>query len=64
MFAQYDNASERSSVNARLRWTRRPGSDLYLVYNSTWPTGLDEGVPWSRPLGGGFVMKYVHFLRR
>lgn len=64
MVAQYDNASERGLVNARLRWTRRPGPDHYLVNNSTWPTGLDEGMPSSRPLGGGFVMKYVHFLRR
>jgi hypothetical protein len=50
-------------VNARLRWTRRPGSDLYIVYNSTWPTALERGIPWRRPLNGGVVVKYVHYVR-
>jgi hypothetical protein len=62
-FGQYDNESERTSVNARLRWTRRPGSDLYIVYNSTWPTALERGIPWRRPLNGGVVVKYVHYVR-
>ncbi len=62
-FGQYDNESERASVNARLRWTRRPGSDLYIVYNSTWPTPAVGGVPWRRPLNGGVVVKYVHYVR-
>ncbi|MBL8982621.1 MAG: carbohydrate binding family 9 domain-containing protein, partial [Gemmatimonadetes bacterium] len=38
VFAQYDNESERASVNARLRFTRSPGSDLYVVWNSGWTT--------------------------
>lgn len=32
---QYDNISRRLQANVRVRWTYRPGSDLYLVYNTT-----------------------------
>lgn len=63
-FGQYDNESRRAAVNTRVRWTRSPGSDLYVVYNSAWPTGFERGVPWSRPLNGGVVVKYVQYLRR
>lgn len=63
-FGQYDNESRRAALNTRMRWTRRPGSDLYVVYNSAWPTGYDRGVPWSRPLNGGVVVKYVQYIRR
>jgi Domain of unknown function (DUF5916) len=62
-FAQFDDQSERAAVNARLRWTTSPGSDLYVVWNSAWPTGLDRGIPWDRPVRGGLVVKYVRFLR-
>ncbi len=62
-FAQFDDQSERAAVNARLRWTASPGSDLYVVWNSAWPTGLDRGIPWERPVRGGLVVKYVRFLR-
>lgn len=62
-FWQYDNESERLAVNARLRWTRSPGSDLYLVWNSGWPSGLDRGIPWRRPTRGALVVKYIQYLR-
>lgn len=64
VFAQYDNESERVSANARVRWTRSPGSDLYVVWNSGWPTGLDRGIPWGRPLRGALVVKYIQYVRR
>jgi hypothetical protein len=64
LFAQYDNDNERVSLNSRVRWTRSPGSDLYVVWNSGWPSDLDEGIPWRRPLRGALVMKYVHYLRQ
>ena len=63
VFAQYDNESERASVNARLRFTRSPGSDLYVVWNSGWTTALDSGIPWRRPVRGGLVVKYIQYLR-
>jgi hypothetical protein len=63
VFAQWDNQSDRASVNARLRWTTKPGSDLYVVWTSGWATGLERGIAWDRPVRGGLVVKYVQFLR-
>jgi len=62
-FVQYDDQSDRAAVNARVRWTTSPGSDLYVVWNNTWPTGLERGIPWDRPLRGALVAKYVRFFR-
>ncbi len=64
LFAQWDNQSNRASTNARVRWTVKPGSDLFVVWNSGWPTGLDRPIPWSRPARGGLVAKYVYFFRQ
>lgn len=64
LFAQWDNQSHRASTNARVRWTVKPGSDLYVVWNSGWPTGLDRPTDWSRPARGGLVAKYVYFFRQ
>lgn len=64
LLAQWNNESNRGAVNARLRWTRTPGSDLYVVVNSAWPTGLENReIPWSRPQRGGVVVKYVQYLK-
>jgi hypothetical protein len=64
LFAQWNNDANRAAINARLRWTPSPGSDLYIVMNSAWPTGLeDHAIPWSRPSRGGLVVKYVQYLR-
>ncbi len=64
LFAQWNNEASRGALNARLRWTRTPGSDLYVVLNSAWPTGLEgHPIPWSRPSRGGLVVKYVQYLR-
>jgi len=64
LFAQWDNESDRASLNARIRWTVVPGSDLYVVWNSNWNTSVLEHVRWSRPQRGGLVAKYVYFVRR
>jgi hypothetical protein len=63
VFAQWDNQSNRASSNARVRWTVKPGSDLFVVWNSSWPTGLERPIPWLRPSRGGLVAKYVYFFR-
>jgi hypothetical protein len=64
LFAQWNNDANRAALNARMRWTRTPGSDLYVVLNSAWPTGLDGmSIPWERPERGGVVVKYVQYLR-
>jgi hypothetical protein len=63
LFAQANDQLERASTNLRLRWTSSPGSDLYIVWTSTWRTDLASGIPWERPLQGGLVAKYVRFVR-
>ncbi len=63
LFAQMDDQSDRAALNARVRWTTSPGSDLYVVWNSAWPLGLERGIPWERPIRGGLVAKYVRFFR-
>jgi len=62
-FAQLDDQSNRAALNARVRWTQSPGSDLYVVWNSVWPVGLDRGFALDRPQRGGLVVKYVRFFR-
>jgi len=68
-WVQWDNESERMTLNARLHWIPKPGSDAYLVWDSGWPTGLDrEGsllrrIPWRRPSRGALVGKFVYYFR-
>jgi hypothetical protein len=35
-FFQYDTESENAGNNLRLRWTVRPGNDLFVVWNRRW----------------------------
>ena len=63
LFTQWDNESNRGAVNARVRWTSSPGSDLYIVWTSQWPTDLDRGIPWRTPTRGTLVAKYVKYFR-
>ena len=35
-FVQYDNESSNVGANTRLRWTLKPGNDLFLVWNRGW----------------------------
>jgi len=63
VFVQWDDESERLTVNARLHWMPSPGSDAYLVWNSAWPTALADGVPWARPARGAVVGKLVYYVR-
>ena len=63
LFVQHDNESDRLGVNARFHWIPNLGSDLYLVWNSAWPTGLNEGVPWRRPQRGQLTGKFVYYFR-
>jgi len=63
LFLQWDSESDRMAVNARLHWIPRPGVDAYLVWNSTWPTAMVGGIPWSRPLNSGLTGKFVYYFR-
>lgn len=35
-FIQYDTESENVGTNTRLRWTIKPGNDLFIVWNRSW----------------------------
>lgn len=35
-FIQYDNESNNIGINSRLRWTIKPGNDIYCVINHSW----------------------------
>jgi len=35
-FVQYDTESHNVGINTRLRWTIRPGNDLFIVWNRGW----------------------------
>jgi hypothetical protein len=35
-FVQYDTGSQNIGTNTRLRWTIRPGNDLFVVWNRGW----------------------------
>ena len=63
VFLQWDNESDRLTINARLHWIPQPGSDVYLVWNTAWPTGLSLGIPWGRPARGALVGKAVYYFR-
>jgi uncharacterized protein DUF5916 len=63
VFLQWENESDRLTVNARVHWILRPGSDIYLAWNTAWPTGLAAGIPWSHPEHGALIVKVVSLLR-
>ena len=41
-FVQYDSESRDLGINSRLRWTLRPGRDLYVVWNRNWQQDLND----------------------
>ena len=41
-FVQYDTESQNIGTNTRLRWTLRPGNDLFIVWNRGWQRIITE----------------------
>ena len=41
-FIQYDTGSQNIGTNSRLRWTIRPGNDLFIVWNRGWQRLVTE----------------------
>ena len=62
-YFQYDSESRNLGMNTRLRWTIRPGNDLYVVWNRDWlrplddEAGRDVGAFAFRPLDDQLVVK-------
>ncbi len=57
-YTQYDSESRNLGTNTRLRWTLRPGNEVYIVWNHGWerPVGAPGGLTF-RPLSDQLVMK-------
>lgn len=57
-YTQYDSESRNLGTNTRLRWTLRPGDDLYLVWNNGWehPIGSRDRLS-LRPVSNQVVVK-------
>lgn len=57
-FIQYDTESENVGANTRLRWTLKPGNDLFLVWNRAWRRLiLDPHEVNLAPESDGFAVK-------
>jgi hypothetical protein len=60
-FGQYSSAADLVTLNARLRYNRREGQDLYLVFNdglNTERAAFEPGLPLSA--GRTLLLKYSH----
>ncbi len=55
-------ANERVGVQSRLRWRFAPGSDVFLVYRTDQPLGLDQ-VELSRSPFHEVTVKFSYYLR-
>ncbi len=62
-FWQYNSVDDLASVNARLRYNVRDGSDLWIVFNEVVNTDRDSRLPIP-PLSQGraVMVKYTHTL--
>jgi hypothetical protein len=60
---QYDNVSTLLGWQMRLRWIRRPGNDLYLVYTHNWREVLQTGLHRLTTLDNRLATKLVYTLR-
>jgi hypothetical protein len=41
-YVQYDTVSKNVGTNTRLRWTIRPGNDLFIVWNRGWQKAIRD----------------------
>jgi len=47
---QYDNVTDTTALNSRLRWEPTPGREFYFVVNQGWISSPDEFVPTTLQL--------------
>jgi hypothetical protein len=60
LFAQYNDAADLLSLNARLAWRYRPGSELFLVFDQNWnAAGFDAPSTRDRRI----TLKLTHLFR-
>jgi hypothetical protein len=58
-FVQYNHLAELWSVNLRLNWIYRPGSDIFFVYRQTWDTS-----PGGARQDRQFIVKFTYLFQR
>jgi len=63
-FVQYDSGTRNVGLNARFRWTTRPGRDLFLVWNHGWVSPLEGGAARLQRVGDQVVLKLRWTFRR
>ena len=56
-FAQYDSESRDVGLNARFRWTFRPGADFFVVWNRNWFREPGASLAQIAPQGDQVVVK-------
>jgi hypothetical protein len=62
-FWQYNSLNNVASLNARLRYNFRDGTDLWVVYNETLNTDRNSRMPVPpRSQGRAIMVKYTHAL--
>jgi hypothetical protein len=63
-FAQYSDASDFTSLNARFRYHVREGTDLWIVWNEGFNTDTANGLSPKLPVSAGrsMMIKYSHAL--
>ncbi len=65
VFTQYDSESRELGVNSRLRWTLRPGTDVFVVWNRGWERPVqDRRWPSFAPTDDQLVVKLRYTWRR
>jgi len=65
LYGQYDSESHNAGVNARMRWTLRPGADLYVVWTRGWlhPPDAERSLE-AEPIDTEAVVKLRWTFRR
>lgn len=63
-YVQYDSESREAGLNARVRWTVTPGSDVFLVWNRNWRHSVSEGAFTAAPISDQVVLKLRWSFRR
>ncbi len=57
-YTQYESASGDIGMNNRLRWTIRPGRDIFVVWNHGWRRPIGTRGDWSlHPVDDSLVVK-------
>ena len=62
-FVQYNDDRKLTNLNLLLWSVYRPGSDLYIVYNQGWETGL-PGPDGPRVRSRSLAIKFTYWLSR